>query len=583
MTPSFKSSRRLTLGTPQDNTTSSDTSSHSATPEFTPSVTPPQEKQLSLGNLEDITTMDEIKEKDSETKSDTLPVVAEGKIDEGTTNVAESTKKVKCKKLGCKSHATSKKPSKSKKKAPSSDSSSSSSSSSSDSESDQSESSSDEDRKKSKKKKKNRKRNAKSSKKNDTSEEETESSDETSTDEDKKKRKKRKKSKKTRKAASDTEDENEKDDDPVARAQAQLDALALRRRGYLGHGGNVRIGQRQVLDEVKKTSGSKTKTTEKKTKDSKPAYFRVDQLWDTSRHNWNLTQTSEKQGEDEYGKYIFHVRRKFDWEGKYDSTVVDIKSKTLKEALKSVMGECKAVSLEEKTPAIDPNMLFMYLEEIRAHMNELKVKSKSEDKKKAKKLKVQASHVKVLVKFLDKDYSETKKTLYPLLEANLITFDLLWFLYKSNEIAYCPTYSNLDEPRAFKIEYATKESSFVRGTWYNIEGKYFEYDGKTHGRGSLEVEVESFKGPKPITSLACYPLKYHKEPEQLREQLIQRGRKFLALKGMNYRFHKGMAFYKKKRQVIKVNINGRIMIDPAGHRRYGQVHSLMVLVKGYWH
>lgn len=119
------------------------------------------------------------------------------------------------------------------------------------------------------------------------------------------------------------------------------------------------------------------------------------------------------------------------------------------------------------------------------------------------------------------------------------------------------------------------------------EGKYFEYDGKTHGRGSLvsttarekfinssanilfkEVEVESFKGPKPITSLACYPLKYHKEPEKLRELLVQRGRKFIALKGMNYRFHKGMAFYKKKRQVIKVNINGRIMIDPAGHRRY---------------
>ena len=499
MIPPFNISKRLTSWTPQSNTTSSDTSSHPATPEFTPSITPPLEKQSLLGEAEGVTRMDEIQEKDAETKGDTPPVVAESKVDSGPTNAAEPIKRGKCKKPGCKSHAKSKKPSKSKKKARSSNSSSSSSSSSSDSESDQSDSSSEEDRRKSKRK--NRRRKTKSSKKKDSSDEETESSDETSTDEDKKKKRKKKKTKKARKVASDSEDENDKDDDPVARAQAQLDALNLRRRGYLGQGGNVRIGQRQVLDELKKPSGSKAKTSEKKTKDTKPSYFRVDQLWDTSRHNWNLTQTSEKQGEDEYGKYIFHVRRKFDWEGKYDSTVVDIKSKTLKEALKSVMGECKAVSLEEKTPAIDPNMLFMYLEEIRAHMNELKAKSKSEDKKKAKKLKIKAAHVKVLVKYLDKDYSETKKTLYPLLEANLITYDLLWFLYKSNEIAYCPTYSNLDEPRALKIEYATKESSFVRGTWYNIgegpdsqfnvptditlEGKYFEYDGKTHGRGSL--------------------------------------------------------------------------------------------------
>lgn len=100
-------------------------------------------------------------------------------------------------------------------------------------------------------------------------------------------------------------------------------------------------------------------------------------------------------------------------------------------------------------------MLFLYLEEMRAHMKELK--SLRQKKRKARKAAaMKAAHIKVLVKYLDKDYAETKKTLYPLLESNTITFDLLWALFKSNEIAYCPTYSNPDEPRAFKIEYATK-------------------------------------------------------------------------------------------------------------------------------
>lgn len=107
----------------------------------------------------------------------------------------------------------------------------------------------------------------------------------------------------------------------------------------------------------------------------------------------------------------------------------------------------------------------------------------------------------------------------------------------------------------------------MKGTWYNIEGRYLEYDGKTFGMGTMEVEVEQFKGPRKISSLACYPLKYHKDSDALRQQLIERGKKFVALKGMNYRFHKGMGFYKKKRQIIKVNINGRVMVDPAIHRR----------------
>jgi hypothetical protein len=127
------------------------------------------------------------------------------------------------------------------------------------------------------------------------------------------------------------------------------------------------------------------------------------------------------------------------------------------------------VSFAEETPTVDPNMLFLYLEEMRAYLKELKSLRKTEKKKKARKAAaMKAAHVRVLVKYLDKDYAETKKTLYPLLESNTITFDLLWALFKSNEIAYCPTYSNPDEPRAFKIEYATKVNTHVHSSTKNI-------------------------------------------------------------------------------------------------------------------
>lgn len=292
-------------------------------------------------------------------------------------------------------------------------------------------------------------------------------------------------------------------------------------------------------------------------------------VWDSTIHKYKLTETVEDHDADEWDQYIFTVRRKFNWENKYLETVVDIKSKPLREALAKVMDGVKGVSLVQEPAIVDPNMLFLYLEETRTYMKELKRQARTEKKKKARKAASnKAAHLKILVKYLDTDYADTKKTLYPLLEANTITFDLLWALFKPNTIAYTPTYGNADEPRAFKIEYAIKESSFMKGHWYSVEGRYLEYDGKDFGFGTMSAEVEAFKGARKITSLACYPLQYHRDAEGLRTRLVERGKRFVALRGMNYRFHKGMAFYKKKRlSVGKVNIESRVMIDPAIHRR----------------
>jgi hypothetical protein len=151
------------------------------------------------------------------------------------------------------------------------------------------------------------------------------------------------------------------------------------------------------------------------------------------------------------------------------------------------MDGVKGVSLVEETPSIDPNLLFLYLEDLRKAYKDLKHKKITEKKGKKKAIKSNATkrkHLKVLLKYLDKDYASTKKTLYPMLESGIVTFDLLWALYKPNTLAYTTTYGSFDEPRAFKIELAEKECSFLKGEWYSIEGRYLEYDGKVWGMGS---------------------------------------------------------------------------------------------------
>ncbi|RDW80487.1 hypothetical protein BP5796_05185 [Coleophoma crateriformis] len=321
---------------------------------------------------------------------------------------------------------------------------------------------------------------------------------------------------------------------------------------------------RKSRKKAKKEKGSKNK------RGSRLEFKRVDQLWDSTIHNYKLTDTNEDDESSEYDQYLFNVRRTFDWEGKYKATLVDIKSKLLKEALNDVMDGVKGVSLVEETPKVDPNLMFLYLEDLRALHKELKNKKVTvkKGKKKAKKRnETKRKHIKVLLKYLDKDYASTKKTLYPMLESGLITFDLLWALYKPNTLAYTTTYGSVEEPRAFRIELAEKEFSFMKGEWYNIEGKYLEYDGKSWGMGTMDCDVPAFKGARKITSLNCYPLKYHKNEAKLRLELIERGKKFVSLQGVHYKSHEGMAYTKKRKQIIKVNINGRIMVDPAIHRR----------------
>lgn len=119
----------------------------------------------------------------------------------------------------------------------------------------------------------------------------------------------------------------------------------------------------------------------------------------------------------------------------------------------------KAVSFEEDTPKIDPNIVFLYLEEFRAYFSELKGKIKNKKNKTTTEvLKLTRKHVKLLVDYLDKDYEGVKKSLHPLLKAGKITFDIAWALFKSNDILYTSAYGHEQEARAVQVEMVTKVS-----------------------------------------------------------------------------------------------------------------------------
>ncbi|UZP39682.1 hypothetical protein NXS19_007498 [Fusarium pseudograminearum] len=375
---------------------------------------------------------------------------------------------------------------------------------------------------------------------------------------------------------------------PQGTAAMDRTSAALARGMHHPHRGRPFLPELHDTDlEDKDTDDESSDVAKKKKKSSKekkfknPAFKRVDQVWDSNIHNYKLQDTADAATDSQYEDFIFHVRRTFDWEGKYRTTIIDIKSKLLRECLQDVIGNVEGISLVDEVPKISPNLLFLYLEDIRSHLKALrKAKPAGETKKARKKnkerLKDKRKHCKVLIKYLDHDFESTKESLYPMLESGLITFDLLWALWKPNTLAYTTTYGSTQEPRVFKVEMAQLHRSIMKGEFYYVDGKYFEFDGKRFGYGNTSVEMEEFQGAKKITSLTCYPLQYHQNEEKLRRDLIERGKKFVSLSGVHYKSYQGIAFMKRKKgQVMKFNIQpSRVMIDPTIFRRINPNYSV---------
>ncbi|KAK5728829.1 hypothetical protein LTR15_001969 [Elasticomyces elasticus] len=265
---------------------------------------------------------------------------------------------------------------------------------------------------------------------------------------------------------------------------------------------------------VKSRKTNKKSRTAKETSKSGKAYKRVDELWDKDSHRTTLVP-SAKDDDDKYGEHAFLVRRTFSWKNQYLETLVDVKSKALRSVIREVMKGCKAVSLEVEEPAIDPELLFMYLEDLRLYCRKtLKAKLRLESKRKGIK-------------------------------------------YLKSQQHFCQALINVNK-------YETKK----KGKWYSIESRYLEYDGKEFGWAELEIEIKQFKGPRAIVSLNIYPLKYHKDRDSVMDKIIARGRRFVALDRMQYKYHHGIAFHKDpKKGVARFNVNGRIMIDSATFRR----------------
>ncbi|KAF2964076.1 hypothetical protein GQX73_g9503 [Xylaria multiplex] len=120
--------------------------------------------------------------------------------------------------------------------------------------------------------------------------------------------------------------------------------------------------------------------------------------------------------------------------------------------------------------------------------------------------------------------------------------DNLWIAYKPGDLIYMrsgriDTVSRLRKfEKVYDIGYG-----YPRPYRWKVTSERIEYDGTDFGHVDVYTYIDAYCGQVSIRDLNVFPLRFHLKGAQIRDDLIQRGRLYVSLRGVCHRFFDGVA------------------------------------------
>lgn len=122
------------------------------------------------------------------------------------------------------------------------------------------------------------------------------------------------------------------------------------------------------------------------------------------------------------------------------------------------------------------------------------------------------------------------KTHFKYVEDGKVTFDFLWMIFPVGEVIYSRPF--LGEPQMFVVAgYDELWTASFKGKYqpWSLTVWMYDWDGERFKRRYLTLKIDSFNGPKQITALPFYPMRYHSNADEVRTELLERGKLFKRL------------------------------------------------------
>lgn len=174
--------------------------------------------------------------------------------------------------------------------------------------------------------------------------------------------------------------------------------------------------------------------------------------------------------------------------------------------------------------------------------------------KRSERLLVRIQHLRLLKNFIQNDLGTlldlNAKAANGTLEK--IAFENLWYLFSPGDILYSNDRWHDQLSRAYSVTGGQKRKRGWRkpndtkylylsddegeesmgntasGTWSAlvVDSYTMAFDGNQIGPIHGHLKIKNFAGKRKITELSVYPLRFHKQRENLVRQLVERGRKY---------------------------------------------------------
>jgi hypothetical protein len=78
-----------------------------------------------------------------------------------------------------------------------------------------------------------------------------------------------------------------------------------------------------------------------------------------------------------------------------------------------------------------------------------------------------------------------------------------------------------------------KEPAYDLENRFNLDVEFMSWNGECLGYDSTIFKIPPASGTRKIQDLAIYPLKFHADPETMKETCRKRGEKFVELCGVH--------------------------------------------------
>lgn len=239
-----------------------------------------------------------------------------------------------------------------------------------------------------------------------------------------------------------------------------------------------------------------------------------------------------------FAEYALVAKQVFNEKDKLEKTIVDINSPHLLSCLRDVVEYYPAEPLQfsEGVSFDSPFKLLNHHTDALIKWGEEATELDAKD------------HVCLLLDFLENEAGDKGREVKRLNKAGLITFDLLWAIFKPGDLLYTREYGHERLYRLAKTGYGDSCSS--SGKFFELTCEYTNCDGSRVGTSNVNLKIwekEEFVGisPSKITALSLFPLGYLGNQKGLQEGLVKRGNRYLEIRGTQTFNYDGLFMYLK--------------------------------------